>query len=79
MRHYPIHEDSRYANQSRYNNYVDAVHDTQFYVVNVKDKKADYFTDYEKVYAIGAENILAAYAVARNTETDYAKNDVLGC
>ena len=48
-KHYPIHSDSRYAKQSagRYENYVDAVHDTEFYVVNTDTKKnIDYFTDY---------------------------------
>ncbi|MCI8420440.1 MAG: hypothetical protein HFF79_08075, partial [Oscillospiraceae bacterium] len=80
-KHYPIADSadnhSRYQYQNgSYNNYVDAVHDTEFYVVNTSTKeKIDHFVDYEKVYALKAEDIVAAYAVARNIESDYNKSD----
>ncbi|MDE7010937.1 MAG: hypothetical protein K2O93_06960, partial [Oscillospiraceae bacterium] len=55
--------------------YVNAVHDTEYYIVNRKDNKIDYFTDYDNVKKIDAELIEAVYAVAENTEADNSEHD----
>ncbi|MDE7011554.1 MAG: hypothetical protein K2O93_10100, partial [Oscillospiraceae bacterium] len=69
---YEIH-DRDYANP---NGYVNAVDDTEFYVVKTGGSgKITYFVGYDNVPAIDAEDIIAAYAVARNTESDSNKKD----
>ena len=55
--------------------YVNAVHDTEYYIVNRGDEKVSYFTDYENVKKIDPEYIEAVYAVAENTEYDNNEYD----
>ena len=73
-------KDSRYEIHARDyanpNGYVNAVDDTEFYVVKTGGSgKITYFVGYDNVPEIKAEDIIAAYAVARNTESDSNKKD----
>ena len=69
-----VHEaDGQWRNYS--GDYVNAVHDTEYYIVNRNSGKIDYFTDYDNVKKIDAELIEAVYAVAENTEADSNARD----
>ena len=51
-----VHEaDGQYRDYS--GDYVNAVHDTEYYIVNRGDNKIDYFTDYDNVKKIDADLI----------------------
>jgi hypothetical protein len=52
---------------------VNAVHDTEFYLVT--DKGITYFTDYTKVPSITGEKISAIYTVAENTSANSSDKD----
>ncbi len=66
-------------------NYVNATHNTEFYIVGVEAKTGnttatvvtgiEYFTDYANVPEIDGDDITAIYAVARNTNADVGKRD----
>ena len=64
--------DGDYNESSRY---VQAVDTTEFYVVDTQAKKFSYFVGYKDMFAIPAADIRAAYAVARNTNSDSKSND----
>ena len=62
-------------NDTRYDgNYVNATHNTQYYIVSIdgsgRASSVNYFTDYANLPAISADKISAMYAVASNTRTD---------
>jgi hypothetical protein len=54
---------------------VNAVHDTEYYIVDVETGRISYFTDYANVPDIAADKIKAAYAVAENTNADKNSKD----
>ena len=68
---YPIGGTPAYATAN--NDYVNAVHDTQYYIVH--DNGVEYFTDFTNMPALTADNvgeIHAAYAVAKDISSDNA-------
>ena len=74
QRHYDISaRDDRYRGDAT--DYIDAVHDTEYYIVNRNSQTIDYFTDYENVTKIDKDYIEAVYAVAENTESDNNSKD----
>ena len=74
QRHYDISaRDDRYRGDAT--DYIDAVHDTEYYIVNRNSQTIDYFTDYENVKKIDKDYIEAVYAVAENTESDNNSKD----
>ena len=66
-RHYSVYDDANGYKALR-NDYVDAVHDTEYYLVTPENIK--WFTDYDNVPEIKKENIRAIYALAENTSRD---------
>jgi hypothetical protein len=54
---------------------VNAVHDTEYYLVNTETGVITYFTDYTNVPEIAAKYISAMYAVAENTAANSSGND----
>ena len=73
LRHYNI--DASYGNyyNTNSNYYVNAVSDTEFYVV--MPSRVNHYASYAELPAIAAENIRAMYAVATNTQTNAAGLD----
>ncbi|MCI9432185.1 MAG: hypothetical protein HFF70_07125, partial [Oscillospiraceae bacterium] len=68
---YPIGGTPAYVTAN--NDYVNAVHDTQYYIVH--DNGVEYFTDFTHMPALTADNvgeIHAAYAVAKDISSDNA-------
>lgn len=58
------------------NVYVNAVHDTEYYLVNTDTSKGiKYFTDYTNLPKIDKDKVRAMYAVAENTEYDSDEKD----
>ena len=65
---YPIGGDPSYVSDN--NTYVNAVNDTEFYIVY--NGGVEYFKGFNDMPELDADNIHAAYAVARDTSADNA-------
>jgi hypothetical protein len=65
----------QYTTASGNNDHVNAVHATEYYLINNATGKISYFTDYTNVPKIDADNINAIYAVAENTTADSSSKD----
>ena len=73
MRHFSIDDNYGANYNTTYNGYVNAVVDTEFYVV--EDDSIRYYDSYKDLPTIKAENVRAAYAVATNTGADANTED----
>jgi hypothetical protein len=63
-------DDSDPVYEATNNTYINAVHDTAYYLVNTSTNTIKYFTDYTNLPAVNAADISAIYAVAENTNAD---------
>lgn len=66
-------EDYNLINYANSNNYVDAVDDTEFYIVS--GRAIQHIVGYKNMPAIDAKNIRSIYAVAENVNTDKENRD----